>query len=221
MPTQRSDMDDRALRDKVILAMLPDVPFEGWSRRALRHAAKHVDLTEAELSSLFPRGVRDAVAAFSDWADRATETALAKRHPARLKLRERIALGVRTRLSVLEPHREAVRRMLAFLALPANLPLGPRLLYRTVDTLWYAAGDRSTDFSFYTKRGLLAGIYAATTLYWLDDKSPDHAATAEFLDRRIAEVMQIPKLRGRATAALGRLPNPLRAFGVLARLRRA
>jgi len=87
--------------------------------------------------------------------------------------------------------------------------------------MWYAAGDTATDFSFYTKRGLLAGIYATTTLYWLDDKSPDHAATAEFLDRRIAEVMQIPKLRGRATAALGRLPNPLRAFGVLVRLRRA
>ena len=118
-------MDDRALRDKVVLAMLPDVPFEGWSRRALRHAAKRVDLTEAELSSLFPRGVRDVVAAFSDWADRATEATLAKQHSARLKLRERIALGVRTRLAVLEPHREAVRRMLAYLTLPANLPLGP------------------------------------------------------------------------------------------------
>src|SRR5690348_5137224 len=134
---------------------------------------------------------------------------------------ERIALGVRTRLAVLEPHREAVRRMLAYLTLPANLPLGPRLLYRTVDMLWHAAGDRATDFSFYTKRGLLAGIYATTTLYWLDDKSPNHQATAEFLDRRIAEVMQIPKLRGRVTAAFGRLPNPLRAFGILARLRRA
>lgn len=214
-------MDDRALRDKIVLAMLPGVPFEGWSRRALRHAAKRVDLTEAEMSSLFPHGVRDAVVAFNDWADRTTEAALAKQHGTRLKLRERIALGVRTRLTVLEPHHEAVRRMLAFLTLPANLSLGPRLLYRTVDMLWHAAGDRSTDFSFYTKRGLLAGIYAATTLYWLDDKSPDHAATAEFLDRRIAEVMQIPKLRGRATAALGRLPNPLSALGRRARLRRA
>ncbi|MDE2230264.1 MAG: COQ9 family protein [Alphaproteobacteria bacterium] len=191
-------MDDRALRDKVVLAMLPDVPFEGWSRRALAHAARRLDLTEAESASLFPRGARDAIAAFSDWADHKTELALARENFARLKLRERIALGVRTRLAVLEPHREAVRRMLAFLALPANLLLGPRLLYRTVDMLWHAAGDRASDFSFYTKRGLLAGIYAATTLYWLDDKSPDHAATAEFLDRRIATVMQIPKLRARA-----------------------
>ncbi|MGH6969830.1 MAG: COQ9 family protein, partial [Stellaceae bacterium] len=126
MPTRPSDMDDRALRDKVMLAMLPNVPFEGWSRRALSHATKRVELTDAEIASLFPHGVRDVVAAFSDWADRATEAALAKENSARLKLRERIALGVRTRLTLLETHREAVRRMLAFLALPANLPLGPR-----------------------------------------------------------------------------------------------
>ena len=78
-------------------------------------------------------------------------------------MRERIALGVKTRLDILAPHREAVRRMLAFLALPANLPLAARLLYRTIDAIWYAAGDRATDFSFYTKRGLLAGVYASTT----------------------------------------------------------
>jgi len=111
--------------------------------------------------------------------------------------------------------------MLAFLALPANLTLGPRLLYRTVDTLWHAAGDRASDFSFYTKRGLLAGIYAATTLYWLDDKSPDHVATAAFVDRRIDDAMRIPKLRERTKAALAILPRSLRAFGALARFRRA
>ena len=31
--------DDTALKVKIVLAMLPDVPFEGWSRAALRKAA--------------------------------------------------------------------------------------------------------------------------------------------------------------------------------------
>ena len=43
----------------------------------------------------------------------------------------------------------------------------------TVDAIWYAAGDSATDFNFYTKRGLLAAVYGATMLYWLDDRSPD------------------------------------------------
>jgi ubiquinone biosynthesis protein COQ9 len=103
------------------------------------------------------------------------------------------------------------------LALPANLPLAARLLYRTTDAIWFAAGDRATDFSFYTKRGLLAGVYASTSLYWLDDKSRHGEATSAFLDRRIGEVMQIPKLRGRIKEGLSALPNPLRALRSLRR----
>ncbi len=209
--------DDTALKVKIVLAMLPDVPFEGWSRAALRKAAAKLGHDETETDSLFPGGARDAAACFSAWADRETEKALAKKKIETLKVRERIALGVKTRLDILAPHREAVRRLLAFLALPANLPLAARLLYRTTDAIWYAAGDRATDFSFYTKRGLLAGVYASTTLYWLDDKSKDGAATSRFLDRRIDEVMKIPKLRARVKEGLGTLPNPLRALRGLRR----
>jgi ubiquinone biosynthesis protein COQ9 len=209
--------DDAALKTRIVLAMLPDVPFEGWSRAALRKAADKLGHDEAELGSLFPSGARDAVACFSAWAERETEKALAKKKMDALKVRERIALGVKTRLDILAPHREAVRRMIAFLALPANLPLAARLLYRTTDAIWFAAGDRATDFSFYTKRGLLAGVYASTTLYWLDDKSKDGEATSRFLDRRINEVMQIPKIRGRIQQGLGSVPNPLRALRALRR----
>ena len=156
--------DDPALKDAILLAMLPDVPFEGWSRRSLRQAATRLGHDAAEIESLFPGGARDAVAWFGDWADRRMVAALAKKKISSLKVRERIALGVRTRLEILDPYAEATRRSLAFLALPANLPLAARLLYRTVDAIWHAAGDRSTDFSFYTKRGLLAGVYASCSL---------------------------------------------------------
>lgn len=207
-------------RDRLIEAMLPNIAFDGWSHAALRVAARHLDMPAEEALALFARGAPDLVAGFSAWADRRMldwyESA-----PPEGGTAARVKRALELRFEVVAPWREAVRRALSVLALPPHAVLGLRLLYGTVDGIWYAAGDSSTDFSFYTKRGLLAGIYAATTLYWLDDKSPDHAATAEFLDRRIAEVMQIPKLRGRAAAALGRLPNPLGALGLLARLRRA
>jgi ubiquinone biosynthesis protein COQ9 len=196
---------DSAAKQKIVLAMLPDVPFEGWGRAALRNASAKLGHDDAETDALFPGGARDAVAVFSAWADAETEKALAKKKIETLKVRERIALGVKTRLDILAPHREAVRRMLAFLALPANLPLAAKLLYRTTDMIWYAAGDRSTDFSFYTKRGLLGGVYASTSLYWLDDKSEGGRKTSEFLARRINEVLQIPKIRGR-------IEERLRAF---------
>ena len=203
--------DDAALKAKIVLAMLPDVPFEGWSRAALRKAASKLGHDEAEIESLFPGGARDAVACFSAWADHETEKALARKKIEALKIRERIALGVKTRLDILAPHREAVRRLIAFLALPANLPLAARLLYRTTDAIWHAAGDRTADFSWYTERALLTAVYAATLLYWLRDAgAADDAATLAFLDRRLGGIGRIYKLRGRAEAALHRVMPPLR-----------
>src|SRR6266545_1461457 len=120
------------------------------------------------------------------------------------------ALALRLRFEVLTPWREAVRRGLSVLALPQNAALGLHLLYETVDGLWYGVGDSSTDFSFYTKRATLAGIYAAATLYWLDDRSPDFADTHEFIARRLADLHRLAGLRERLASVAQSLPNPLR-----------
>jgi ubiquinone biosynthesis protein COQ9 len=198
--------DDAAKKDAVLLAMLPEVPFDGWTRAGMRKAAARAKISTSELDALFPRGTRDLVAWFSRWADRETLTTLATKRLPRLRTSERIALGVKTRLQLLLPHREAVRRAFSLFALPQNVPLAAKLLYETVDTLWHAAGDTSTDFNFYTKRGLLAGVYAATVLYWLDDRSPGAAASEEFLARRLADVLAIPRLKN----VFSRLPSAFR-----------
>jgi len=116
---------------------------------------------------------------------------------AGLKMRERIKGAVRIRLERHAGQREAVRRALALLSLPFNAGLALKLLYKTVDAMWYAAGDTSTDFNFYTKRATLAGVYSSTLLYWLNDRSPGSEATWGFLDRRIDDVMKIEKLKAR------------------------
>jgi ubiquinone biosynthesis protein COQ9 len=197
-------------RDALIEAMLPDVPFDGWSRAALRAAARRVGMSTAEAVALFPGSPSDFVACFSRWADRRMLERLEALPLDPLRVPERIALAVNIRLEIVEPWREAVRRGLAVLALPQNAPLALRLLYETVDGIWYAAGDTATDFSFYTKRATLAGIYAATLLYWLEDHSPGAADTRAFLDRRLADAARIGAARHRLEAAVERLPNPLR-----------
>jgi ubiquinone biosynthesis protein COQ9 len=154
----------------------------------------------------FPNGVADAVRAFSDRADAAMIAALEQDPPERT--RDRVAAAVRARLEHLAPHKEAVRRLSGWFALPGHQPIAARCLYRTVDSIWYAAGDRSTDFNFYTKRALLAAVYGATVLYWLEDRSPDSAATWDFLDRGLASVMRLPRLGGGFMNMLRRCPMP-------------
>ncbi len=216
------------LQDAVLEASLPHVAFDGWTDRALRAGATSVGLDAGAAKRAFPAGGTDAIAHFSDWADRRMLAALEEESAsfAELRVRDKITRAVRLRLEILEPHREAVRRAMTVLAMRGRAGLSARLLYRSVDAMWRAAGDTSTDYNFYTKRGLLAGVQSSTLLYWLGDSSEDRSATWGFLDRRIADVMRvgkaIGKVRGAASRGDGGTPLPLRmAAGLSARLRAA
>ena len=196
--------------ERLIAAMLPDVAFDGWTRRALRHAARRAEIPVGEAMALFPRGTPDLIAGFSHWADRRMLERLDAAMLEPLGLSRRIALALRLRFEVLAPYREGMRRGLSVLAMPHNAALGLRLLYDTVDAVWHGVGDHATDFSFYTKRATLAGIYAAALLYWLDDRSPDGADTQEFIERRLADLHRLTGLRERLSSVAQSLPNPLR-----------
>ena len=209
--TARRAMDIDKIREKLLLATLPHVPFDGWSEAAIRAGAEDAGLSPAEALNAFPAGPAEALAWFSDWADRQMLARLEKTDLDTLKVREKVAAGVRLRLEVLEPHKEAVRRGLAFLSLPPNAGQGLKGLHRTVDAIWTMAGDRATDYNYYTKRLLLAGVLSSTTLFWLNDRSDGHEATWAFLDRRIDEVLKIGGRLGKTMKGLLDLPDRLMA----------
>jgi ubiquinone biosynthesis protein COQ9 len=188
---------DRELRDSLADAVLAEAAFEGWSRTALSAASAKLDLPAGEADRLFPGGPVQVLTYVSERADQRTVEDMEKEGVADLKIRDRIKAAVRIRLERHAGEREAARRALALLALPLNAGLGLKLLYKTVDAMWYAAGDTSTDFNFYTKRATLAGVYSSTLLYWLNDRSEGSEATWSFLDRRIDDVMKIEDLKNR------------------------
>ncbi len=207
--TSSSDPTE-ALRDAILIAALPHIAFDGWSRTALRAGAAHAGCTPSELLHAFPAGAADAVAHWSDWLDRQAVAALQSGGLAHLKMRERIGMGVWARIQAMERWREAARKATAWLATPRHAGLASRLVYRSCDAIWRAAGDKSTDFNFYSKRGLLAGVLVSTTLYWLQDKSEGSQATSAFLDRRIDEVLAVGGRIGRVRSALDRIdPGPI------------
>lgn len=195
----------RALLDRT----LAHVPFDGWTARSLQAAASDLGYDWSLARRAFPRGVRDAIALFEAETDRRMVAALADADLAALRVRDRIAAAVRTRLELCAPHREACRRLVAHYALPGNAAAGLGAMYRSIDLMWHAAGDTATDFNFYTKRGLLAGVYGATILFWLNDRSEGCVESWAFLDRRIADVMNIQRLRGRAGGAWAALDRVL------------
>lgn len=199
-------------RSKILLAALPHVSFDGWSRSVLDAGVREAGFEPEMARRAFPGGVVDLVEFFSLYTDRQMVEILMTKNLAEMHVRDRIAEAVRARLGLLAGHREAVRWVIAFLAFPWHTSLGLKCLYRTVDEMWHAAGDTSTDFNFYTKRLLLAGVYSATLFYWLNDDSKDSEATWGFLDRRIADVMKISEAEDRLRNLVAGLPDPLAFF---------
>jgi len=200
---RRFDDPDAGLRERLADAVAEDAAFDGWGRAAMVSVARRLELPVGEADRLFPGGPTQVLAWLSERSDLRTVEDMEKEGVANLKVRDRIKQAVRLRLERHGGEREAVRRALGLLSMPFNGPLALRLLYKTVDALWYAAGDTSTDFNFYTKRATLAGVYSSTLLYWLNDRSPGSEATWSFLDRRIDDVMNIEKLKSRLSPRTG------------------
>lgn len=197
--------DDAALKGAIIEAALAHIAFDGFTNKLMARAAKEAGANKDDMLRLFPNGALSLLEAYSKSVDAEMERRLTKLKLSTMPMRKRIATAVKTRLTILKPHKEAARRAVAHLSLPPNVVLGAKLVYRTVDAMWRAAGDVSTDFNFYTKRAILAGVYSATLMRWFTDEGADEIATDAFLAARIENVMQFEKLKAQAKAGLERL----------------
>ena len=183
-------------RDAVLQAALPHVPFDGWSETTLRAAIPDSVVTEGLARALFPRGGIDLAVAFHQQGDARMRETLVTTDLTQMRFRDRIAFAIRTRLDLVED-RELVRRGTTLFALPQHTAEGARLIWGTADAIWTTLGDTTRDLNWYSKRATLSAVYGSTVLYWLGDDTPGHQATWDFLDRRIADVMQIETLKAK------------------------
>lgn len=183
------------LRRRLALATGENAVFDGWTRGAVDSAAQQLGIDVVQARLAMPRDAAGLIDLYIQEVDRGIEAYFTPERLSKLKIREKIRSLVWRRLEIMGPAREAVRRALASLAMPQNIPLALRISWRTADVMWRIAGDQSTDFNHYSKRLTLSAVYGSTLLVWLDDKSEGWRETAAFLDRRIDDVMKIEKLK--------------------------
>lgn len=181
-------------KQQLLDAILTHVPFDGWTEESFRAAVADCNLDEGLARAICPRGAVDLAVAFHDRGDAAMLERLSSEDLSEYKFRDKIAAAVRFRLQAV-PDKEAVRRGVTLFSLPIHAADGAKAVWGTCDLIWDALGDTSDDVNWYTKRATLSGVYSSTLLFWLGDDSLDHQRTWEFLDRRIADVMQFEKLK--------------------------
>lgn len=210
-----TDMNLDELRDALAPLLPAHAAFDGWSNEALAMAANELGVPPSRARLAFPGGQAQMIDAWFDSIDKAMLDAFPAERIDAMKVRERIRELILFRFDVIRPNREALRRGLAILAQPQNLPDAARLAWRAADRIWRLAGDTSTDLNHYSKRAILVGVYGSTTLVFLDDESEELVPTRAFLNRRIDDVMRFEKFKASWRGTRERLPSLSRFLGRL------
>ncbi|MES3153457.1 COQ9 family protein [Sphingomonas faeni] len=191
--TQDLTLDE--IRATLAPGIAANAAFDGWSDAARDMAADGAGIDKDVAALAFRHGPVEMIDAWFAHIDGVMLAAVPPERLAFMKVREKITALIEARLDATSADRESLRRALAILALPQNLAKATRLGWRTVDTIWHAAGDVATDYNHYTKRTILLGVYASTVTVFLDDESEGLADTRAFLARRIDGIMRFEKAK--------------------------
>lgn len=195
------------IRKSLLKHALPGAAFDGWSAASLQAAAKAAGIDPGAVELACPRGVVDLLVFWSHEADREMLARLKAADLKAMRVREGASFAVQARLDAIGTmHQEAASRAAARLSMPDAIFTGKRLLWRSADAIWRALGDPSTDYNFYTKRAILSGVLGSTMLVWFEG---DAERTQGFLDRRIENVMQFERFKGKVRKAKAKWPDPI------------
>ena len=210
--------------DELRLALAPAIAdaaiFDGWSDAAIDAAAEQMGADKDVARLAFPGGAMDMIGAWIEAVDALMAQELPAQTLATMPIRERIRMLVQSRLDAIDGQEEALKRATAIMAMPQNIAAAAKRSWKSADLMWRLAGDTATDYNHYTKRTILAGLYAGTLAVFADDASDNKQATRAFLARRIDGVMQFEKVKAKwlnperesfsVSRFLGRLRYPAR-----------
>lgn len=183
------------LRERWLEALLPNVPFDGWTTQAAEKAALEAGLTSGEQALAAPRGLPDLVDAFFDAAEREANAALLAADLNEMGVREKVSCGVKLWLGALAPNKEAARRAGVRGFLPWAAGDAIQRTYSVADMIWTGLGDASEDYNKYSKRGLLAAALPLIFMRWLDET--DEAELDAYIARRLTGAMKLGQQAGK------------------------
>jgi ubiquinone biosynthesis protein COQ9 len=205
--------------DEIRLVLAPAIgrnaAFDGWTPAAVAAAANEIGV-DPDVAALAVKG--NAMTLIDAWID-GIDLELARRLPPEvlnaMKIRARITALLATRMEIMAPNREALRRAMAIMAMPQNLAKATKIGWRSADRMWRLAGDTASDFNHYTKRMTLSAVYGSLLVVFVNDESENFADSRAFLDRRIDNVMQFEKVKAQAKARREYVPSFSRFIGRL------
>ena len=192
------------IKDRILLCTLENVPFDGWRWNVVEAAAIEAGFDASMAFAVFPDKMEDVLTHFSHWADAQMMERLNDQDFSGARMRDKIEQAVLAKLEVLNPHKDAVQKAAAHWIGPVKSVKASKSIWQSADVIWQWAGDTATDYNYYTKRSLLAGVISTTTLRWLNDSDDNFEATRSFLTRRINNVLTLGQKSGKIIANISK-----------------
>tara|TARA_Y100000590_G_scaffold364578_1_gene423041 strand:- start:18 stop:650 length:633 start_codon:yes stop_codon:yes gene_type:complete len=183
------------------------VEVNGWNKEIFLNL-KNSNFDYNEIISLFPNGYLSTIQMYLDDINSKMALESKKLNLIQLRLHERVRELCILRLNIMQKEKKFVVKTYNHLCLPQNYKFSSKNLYKTIDQIWFLSGDNSTDFNFYTKRIILAGIYTSTMIHFINNENID--GTIDFLNNQLKKVKYIPKFKNRINDIVKILPQILK-----------
>ena len=180
----------------------------GWSSKIIEEL-KNKNVKSEDLILLFPNGYKSLLNFSLEELNLEVENKIKKNNIINFPLSKRIRKIILTRFELMDENKKFYKRTFFYLILPHNSKIMKKNLYKTIDDIWYMAGDNSTDFSYYTKRIILSLIYISA-LFVFYNKSIEE--TKINLDKNLNKISKIPKIKNKLSVLKDNFPIFLRGL---------
>ena len=201
-------MDSR--KYEVLDQALHHVPFEGWSDEAIYKALDDLGHERITKDIIYKKGIIEPVTLYIERINNSFLEQLDDNDLNDMKIREKIAHMVKSH--ILMSNKEICHKTIRFFMQPSYMQHSFKITWKIADMIWHRAGDTATDINHYSKRIILSILYILTIAYYLNDTSEQHQRTWLFLNKRIANIINMGKCKTQYKRYIKRIPFIRKVF---------
>ena len=184
------------------------VAKDGLTSNTFKNISKKYDLNIDEMNLLFPGGKNDFLYFVLEQLNIDLENYCKKLDLIRLPVHKRIRKILLSKINIMDKEKKFYKKIFLNLLIPKKNFSLPIKLYKSVDQIWFIAGDTSVDFNFYTKRLILAGIYSRVIFFFFNNNN--QKLLEDLLDSNLRRVSKIPELKTKLNIFKDLLPKAIK-----------
>jgi len=184
------------------------VADDGLTSNTFKNISKKYNLNIDEINLLFPGGKNEFLHFVLEQLNIDLENYCKKLDLIRLPVHKRIRKILLSKINIMDKEKKFYKKIFLSLLIPKKNFSLPNKLYKSVDQIWFIAGDTSVDFNFYTKRLILAGIYSRVIFFFFNNNN--QALLEDLLDSSLKRVSKIPELKTKFNIFKDYLPKAIK-----------